>query len=79
MRNLPGVTGQGAVSVLPLTPSVGWGGMQIEGYVPPANQPELQVDKRIATPDYFRTMEIPLLQGRLFLRQRTRTNRSQWC
>jgi predicted permease len=66
VRSLPGVTGQGAVSVLPLTPSVGWGGMEIEGYVPPPNQPELQVDQRTATSDYFTTMKIPLIEGRLF-------------
>ncbi len=66
VRTLPGVAGFGAVSVLPLTPSVGWGGMQVEGYVPPKDAPELQVDKRWATPDYFRTMEIPLITGRFF-------------
>ncbi len=66
VRSLPGVTAFGATSVLPLTPSIGWGGMQIEGYVPPKDAPELQVDKRSATPDYFRTMSIPLLQGRFF-------------
>ncbi len=66
VRTLPGVAGFGAVSVLPLTPSVGWGGMQVEGYVPPKDAPELQVDKRSATPDYFRTMEIPLITGRFF-------------
>jgi predicted permease len=66
VRSLPGVTGYGAVSVLPLTPSIGWGGMQIEGYVPPKDAPELQVDKRSATPDYFRAMEIPLIAGRFF-------------
>ncbi|MGA2536562.1 MAG: ABC transporter permease [Terracidiphilus sp.] len=64
--SLPGVTSQGEISALPLTPSVGWGGMQIEGYVPPPNQPELQVDVRTATPGYFTAMEIPLKQGRLF-------------
>jgi predicted permease len=64
--SVPGVTSQGAISALPLTPSVGWGGMQIEGYVPPPNQPELQVDVRTATPDYFTTMETPLTRGRLF-------------
>jgi predicted permease len=40
--------------------------MQIEGYVPPPNQPELQVDVRTATAGYFKTMEIPLTHGRLF-------------
>lgn len=65
-RSLPGVTATGAVSALPLTPSVGWGGIQIEGYTPPPNAPELQVDLRTATPAYFRTMEIPFAQGRTF-------------
>ena len=66
VRSLPGISSAGAVSSLPLTPSVGWGGLQIEGYTPPANQPELQVDKRSATPDYFRAMQIPLIDGRFF-------------
>ncbi len=66
LSNLPGITEQGAVSSLPLTPAVGWGGMAIEGYVPPANQPELQVDQRATTPDYFRAMAIPLIAGRFF-------------
>ena len=66
VRSLPGVTGEGIVSTLPLTASVSWGGMQVEGYVPPANQPEFQVDQRDANADYFQTMEIPLRAGRLF-------------
>lgn len=65
-RQLPGVTATGAVSALPLTKTIGWGGMQVEGYVPPPNEPELQVDQRAATPSYFSAMEIPLLQGRFF-------------
>jgi predicted permease len=66
ISRLPGVQHQGAVSALPLTASVGWGGITIEGYTPPPSEPELQVDQRTATNDYFRTMEIPLLQGRFF-------------
>jgi len=66
VRSLPGVSGQGTVSALPLTPAVGWGFVYIEGYVPPKNQPELQVDYRLASGDYFGTMQIPLVQGRLF-------------
>ncbi|MGC2404774.1 MAG: ABC transporter permease [Acidobacteriaceae bacterium] len=65
-RHLPGVTATGAVSALPLTSAIGWGGMHIEGYVPPANEPELQVDSREATPPYFNAMEIPLIRGRMF-------------
>ncbi|RXH54115.1 ABC transporter permease [Granulicella sibirica] len=66
VSRLPGVTATGAVSALPLTSTVGWGGMHIEGYVPPANEPELQVDQRSSTPPYFSTMQIPLIRGRMF-------------
>jgi len=64
--HLPGVTATGAISALPLTSAIGWGGMHIEGYVPPANEPELQVDVREATPPYFGAMQIPLVRGRTF-------------
>ena len=66
IARLPGVKSQGAVSALPFTSSVGWGGIQVEGYTPPPTEPELQVDFRAATADYFRTMEIPLRAGRFF-------------
>jgi predicted permease len=66
IRHLPGVTATGAVSALPLTSAIGWGGMHIEGYVPPANEPELQVDQRAPTPPYFSAMQIPLIRGRMF-------------
>ncbi len=63
--HLPGVIAEGEVSVLPLTGSVGWGGINVEGYTPPPGQ-ELQVDLRVASADYFRAMEIPLRAGRFF-------------
>ena len=65
IARLPGVKAEGVVSVLPLTGSVGWGGINVEGYAPPPGQ-ELQVDMRIASTDYFRAMEIPLRKGRYF-------------
>ena len=65
IAHLPGVAAKGAVSALPLTGSVGWGGIHVEGYTPPPGQ-ELQADIRIASTDYFRTMEIPLRAGRFF-------------
>jgi predicted permease len=65
LAKVPGVKVRGAVSSLPFTSSVGWGSINVEGWTPQPGQ-ELQVDQRGATPDYFRTMEIPLLKGRFF-------------
>jgi predicted permease len=65
VAHLPGVVAEGAVSALPLTGSVGWGGIHVEGYNPPPGQ-ELQVDQRTASTNYFRTMQIPLVSGRFF-------------
>jgi hypothetical protein len=62
---VPGVTMRGAVSSLPFTSSVGWGSINVEGWTPQPGQ-ELQVDQRGATTDYYRTMRIPLIQGRFF-------------
>ncbi len=66
VRQLPGVTAEGVVTALPLTPAVGWGEVDVEGYVAPPNQPEIQVDQRLASVDYFRAMQIPLAEGRWF-------------
>ncbi len=61
----PGVTSAGMVTSLPFTSSVGWGGIDIEGYTPAPGE-EIQVDQRAASPEYFQTMQIPLIQGRFF-------------
>jgi predicted permease len=74
LGHLPGVTATGAISALPLTSAIGWGGMHIEGYVPPPNEPELQADQRSATPPYFSAMEIPLIRGRMFAETDTDKN-----
>jgi predicted permease len=65
LATVPGVSMRGAVSALPFTSSVGWGGINVEGWTPQPGQ-ELQVDQRGATADYFRTMGIALIQGRFF-------------
>jgi putative ABC transport system permease protein len=65
VAHLPGVVAEGLVSALPLTGEVGWGNINVEGYTPPPGQ-ELQVDLRVASTDYFRTMEVPLRKGRYF-------------
>jgi putative ABC transport system permease protein len=66
VRALPGVSSAGAVVGVPL------GGLSfvltfdVEGRPParPGEEPTMQI--RVATPDYFRTMGIPLRRGRLF-------------
>ena len=65
IASVPGVKVRGAVSSLPFTSSVGWGSINVEGFTPQPGQ-ELQVDQRAATPDYFRSMEIPVIKGRAF-------------
>jgi predicted permease len=65
IARLPGVVSRGAVSSLPFTSSVGWTFLNVEGWTPQPGQ-ELQTDQRSATTDYFRTMGIPLVQGRFF-------------
>jgi predicted permease len=65
IAHLPGVVAEGAVSALPLTGTVGWGGINVEGYAPPPGQ-ELQVDQRTASTNYFGAMQIPLVAGRYF-------------
>jgi predicted permease len=65
LASVPGVKTRGAVTALPFTSSVGWGSIHVEGFIPQPGQ-ELQVDQRAATPDYFKTMEIPLIRGRFF-------------
>ena len=62
---VPGIVSRGAVSSLPFTSSVGWGSISVEGWTPEPGQ-ELQVDQRGATTDYFKTMQIPVVQGRVF-------------
>jgi predicted permease len=68
IAQLPGVVAEGEVSALPLTGTVGWGGIHVEGYTPPPGQ-ELQVDLRVASADYFRAMQISLVAGRYFTEQ----------
>jgi predicted permease len=66
IRDLPGVVNAAGTGVLPFTPSIGWGSINIEGYTPSPEQGELQVDLRNVSPRYFETMEVPILQGRVF-------------
>jgi predicted permease len=70
VSHLPGVKAVGLTSALPLTGTVGWGQINVQDYNPPPGQ-ELQVDIRTASSDYFRTMRIPLVEGRFFSDKRS--------
>ena len=70
LETLPGVRSAGAVMFLPLRVSmlsfrVGVNGFTIQGRPPVPQDQRPQADYRVATPGYFGTMGIALLQGRL--------------
>jgi len=63
---LPGVRSAGAVNTLPLTGFGSGTTFAVEGQMaPPPEQRPISL-MRAATPDYFRTMAIPLVSGRFF-------------
>jgi putative ABC transport system permease protein len=66
LRSLPGVQAASAVMGLPLSGLDFIISFEVGGRppVPPAQQPAMQV--RVATPEYFSTIGIPLKRGRLF-------------
>jgi putative ABC transport system permease protein len=65
VRGLPGVTSVALVTPLPLSGDDFSSSFRVEGRsVPEKDEPSAEL--RSATPDYFRTMAIPLRQGRTF-------------
>jgi putative ABC transport system permease protein len=68
LRGLPGVKSVGAVSRLPLA-----GGNSSRSFTLIGSDKTHDADLRIATSDYFLTMAIPILRGRMFTEQ-DRTN-----
>jgi len=66
LRSIPGVEDAGAVLGLPLSGLSIVLTFEVAGRppLPPAQQPAMQV--RVATPEYFRVVGIPLRRGRLF-------------
>jgi putative ABC transport system permease protein len=61
LQALPGVKSVGAVSRLPLA-----GGNSGRSFKVPGIDKDYSADIRVSTPDYFRTMRIPLMKGRNF-------------
>jgi predicted permease len=66
LNALPGVTSAGATNFLPLSGFWGTSSFLLRGQAPPKQGQAPEADDRIITPDYLRTMGIPLLRGRYF-------------
>jgi predicted permease len=71
LERIPGVSYAGGVSSLPLSEMFAWGPITVEGRVPPPGENFINADERVVAGHYFETMQIPLLQGRLFNGQDT--------
>ncbi len=68
VRGLAGVSGVGAVNILPLSSNYDSRGVQIEDHPRPPGQGQ-SPQARSVTPGYFATMGIPLVRGRGFDQQ----------
>lgn len=66
IRAQPGTIGVGATSALPLWSDTPNGSAQVEGTPSATGGPPTVADFRIVSPDYFRTLEIPVRKGREF-------------
>lgn len=66
LRELPGVTGAAAVMLPPVSRSGFSGTFSIEGRPDVSGPDEPRAQMRPVTPDYFRTLGIPVLRGRGF-------------
>lgn len=66
VRALPGVESAGAIDDLPLAGNNSNWPIAVEGRVAGALAEQPEVDTCTVSPGYFRTMRVPLLQGRFF-------------
>jgi putative ABC transport system permease protein len=69
IAQVPGVVSAGGTSTMPFGGSWSTGSFQIEGYTPGPNQPGPWGDIRIVSPEFFRTLRVPIKQGRVFTQQ----------
>jgi putative ABC transport system permease protein len=72
VKTLPAVEAAGAVSRLPLNGTAAIGVVRLDS--PDFLERDVTTDWRTATPDYFRTMGIPLIEGRTFDERDTATS-----
>jgi putative ABC transport system permease protein len=66
VQSLPGVVAAGTTHALPVNDFVTSTSFRVEGRVPASPDEQLIANVRKVSPGFFRTIEIPLLTGRLF-------------
>lgn len=66
LRNTPGVASVAVTNFLPLSGFWGTTDFAIQGRIQPTNASKPEADNRLITPEYFSTMGIQLLRGRVF-------------
>ncbi len=74
LSSLPGVTAAGGITALPLSQMMAWGPIVVEGRAAPEGEKFINTDIRSVGGDYFGAMGIPLVKGRFFTEQDTRTS-----
>jgi predicted permease len=65
-QQIPGVTVVGLTSNVPFNGSVSTGSYSIVGYTPGPGEPRPHARQDVVGADFFRAMQIPLLEGRVF-------------
>jgi len=65
LRRLPGVAAVSYASRLPLAPDINMEGIKVPGHHGPSAEPT-PVDAVFVGPDYFRTVDVPIVAGRGF-------------
>jgi predicted permease len=65
-QQIPGVTTVGLTSNVPFNGSVSSGSYSIVGYTPSPGEAQPHARQEVVGADYFRAMQIPVLEGRVF-------------
>jgi putative ABC transport system permease protein len=66
LEQTPGVESAGTTNFLPLVKDKQTAGIWLDSQPVHSNDTKIFLDNRVVSPDYFRTMRIPLLAGRFF-------------
>ena len=69
LAQVPGVQAVGGTSVIPFGGGWATNSFNIEGYTPPPNANSPWGDIRVVSPGFLRTLQVPLVQGRMFTDQ----------